>query len=309
MSYKNVEKVLSENGVIILDGGIGAELERLGAPMDGILWCGRCSIENPDLVRQVHESYVIAGADVITANTYATPPTAMKEAGLSDLIEEWNIAGVKLAREIANNSSSDVAVAGSLSTYGSWQKLGVKELRLGFDLQGEVLADAGVDLIILETLASEPEIVEAAIESANALNLPIWLSISCAVDRKNDNLMHGVQESINTNSNARFFKKFSKVVADNSRMHDGPILVMHSDLKVTNKAVQEISENHSGIIGAYPNAGYWIKPNWQFLDEILPDTYLAEAESWIANGAQIIGGCCGVGPELIQAISHLKEEK
>jgi S-methylmethionine-dependent homocysteine/selenocysteine methylase len=309
MSYKNVEKVLSENGVVILDGGIGAELERLGAPMDGILWCGRCSIENPDLVRQVHESYVIAGADVITANTYATPPTAMKEAGLSDLIEEWNIAGVKLAREIANNSSGDIAVAGSLSTYGSWQKLGVKELRLGFDLQGKVLADAGVDLIILETLASEPEIVEAAIESANVLNLPIWLSISCAVDRKNDNLMHGVQESINTNSNARFFKKFSDVIADNSRMHDGPILVMHSDLKVTNKAVQEISENHSGIVGAYPNAGYWIKPNWQFLDEISPDTYLVEAESWIANGAQIIGGCCGVGPELIQAISHLKEEK
>ena len=48
MSYLNVEKVLSDNGVVILDGGIGAELERLGAPMDGILWCGRCSVENPD---------------------------------------------------------------------------------------------------------------------------------------------------------------------------------------------------------------------------------------------------------------------
>ena len=91
-------------------------------------------------------------------------------------------------------------------------------------------------------------------------------------------------------------------------MHNGPILVMHSDLKVTNQAVQEISRNHAGIAGAYPNAGYWIKPNWQFMDEISPETYLAESKSWINNGAQIIGGCCGVGPELIKAISHLKEK-
>ena len=154
MSYLHVEKVLSDNGVVILDGGIGAELERLGAPMDGILWCGRCSVENPDLVRQVHESYVMAGADVITANTYATPPTAMKEAGLSELIEDWNLAGVKLAREIADNAPNEVAVAGSVSTYGSWRKLGVNELRPGFDRQVKILADSGADLIILETLGS-----------------------------------------------------------------------------------------------------------------------------------------------------------
>jgi homocysteine S-methyltransferase len=308
MSYLNVEKVLSDNGVVILDGGIGAELERLGAPMDGILWCGRCSVENPDLVRQVHESYVVAGADVITANTYATPPTAMKEAGLSELIEDWNLAGVKLAREIADNAPHEVAVAGSVSTYGSWRKLGINELRPGFDRQVKILADSGADLIILETLGSEPEIVQAAIESTESVNLPVWLSISCALDRDSGKLMHGVQESISENSNTHLFKIFSDVIVENSRMHNGPILVMHSDLKVTNQAVREISRNHAGIAGAYPNAGYWIKPNWQFMDEISPETYLAESKSWINNGAQIIGGCCGVGPELIKAISHLKEK-
>ena len=307
MSYEFIQQKLNDNRVVILDGGTGGELERIGAPMDGVLWCGRCSIESPELVMEVHDSYVSAGADVITANTYATPPTAMREANLSDKIEEWNKAGVKLAREVADNSSVNVAVAGSVSTYGSWRRLGVSELKPGFDLQAKILADEGVDLIILETLASEPEIVEAAIESASVVNLPIWLSISCAIDQSNNELMHGVQESISEKSNASFFKKFSDMVSECSKMHSGPILVMHSDLKVTDQAVKDLSKFHSGIVGAYPNAGYWIKPNWQFVDEILPDKYLKEAKSWITNGARIIGGCCGIGPEHIAEISKLMD--
>ena len=300
------DDTLNNNGIVILDGGTGGELERIGAPMDGALWCGRCSVENPDLVMKVHDNYVSAGADVITANTYATPPTAMKEANLSDEIEEWNKAGVRLAREVADNSAKNVAVAGSVSTYGSWRKLGVPELRPGFELQTKILADEGVDLIILETLASEPEIVEAAIESSAAVNLPIWLSISCAIDQSSNELMHGVQESINEKSDASLFKKFSEMVIESSQIHEGPILVMHSDLKITEQAVNEISEGHNGVVGAYPNAGYWIKPHWQFVDEISPDFYLSEAKSWVSSGAQIIGGCCGVGPEHITAIAKLK---
>ena len=60
------------------------------------------------------------------------------------------------------------------------------------------------------------------------------------------------------------------------------------------------------MVGASPNAGYWIKPHWQFVDEISPDFYLSEAKSWVSSGAQIIGGCCGVGPEHITAIAKLK---
>ena len=132
------DDTLYNYGIVILDGGTGGELERIGAPMDGALWCGRCSVENPDLVMKVHDSYVSAGADVITANTYATPPTAMKEANLSDKIEEWNKAGVRLAREVADNSAKNVAVAGSVSTYGSLRKLVVPELRTGFELQTKI---------------------------------------------------------------------------------------------------------------------------------------------------------------------------
>lgn len=306
MSYKDIYKKLSNGEIVILDGGIGGELERIGAKMDKDLWCGRCSVENPDLVRQVHESYILAGADVITTNTYSTSPTAMNEIGLANLIIKWNMQGVKLAKEIANTSKRDIVVAGSVSTYGCWYKFGVDALKPAFKQQINILSDAGVDLIILETLGSELDIVEELLEITLKINLPVWLSISCAIDKKNDKLMHGSQESIDHDTDTLLFEPFDKVVNNLSNKHDGPILIMHSDLKITKEAVRQINENHKGIVGAYPNAGYWEKPNWNFVDQISTQNYLQEAKSWIKNGAQIIGGCCGVGPEQIKAISTLK---
>ena len=262
-------------------------------------------MENPHLVSKVHESYIAAGADVITTNTYATPPIAMKDAGLEDQVEEWNKQGVRLAREAAESTSREIAVAGSVSTYGSWRKYGVERLRPGFDQQIRILVEAGVDLIILETLASEPEIVESALESTFEIDIPVWLSVSCAKNKISGNLMHGVEESIEHDSGSLHFELFSKIISDISKKHSGPILVMHSDLKVTNGAVKELKSNHNGIIGAYPNAGFWEKPSWKFVDQITPESYLKEAEGWVSNGAQIVGGCCGVGPELIESLSQL----
>ncbi len=117
--------------------------------------------------------------------------------------------------------------------------------------------------------------------------------------------MHGVEESIEHDSGSLHFELFSKIISDISKKHSGPILVMHSDLKVTNGAVKELKSNHYGIIGAYPNAGFWEKPSWKFVDQITPESYLKEAEGWVSNGAQIVGGCCGVGPELIESLSQL----
>ena len=82
---------------------------------------------------------------------------------------------------------------------------------------------------------------------------------------------------------------------------------MHSDLKVTNEAVKIITRNHEGIVGAYPNAGFWEKPAWRFEDKVTPELYLKEAKCWVSNGAQIVGGCCGVGPELIESLSELSD--
>jgi S-methylmethionine-dependent homocysteine/selenocysteine methylase len=192
-----------------------------------------------------------------------------------------------------------------VSTSGSWDKLELNQLKPGFTEHLKILSDAGVDLIILEAMTSKNSTVETIIECSLQINLPIWLSISCAFNKEDEKLMHGYQENIE-NSKAKFYDDFAKSIKQFSSMHKGPILVAHSDIKVTKSAVKTIKENHKGVIGAYPNNGYFEKPKWKLVENISPTDYLNEAKSWVSNGAQIIGGCCGVGPDLIKAISSLK---
>ena len=92
MSYSKIENKFSSNEVVILDGGMGAELEKLGASIDKDLWSGRCSIDSPEIVHEVHQNFVNSGADVITTNTYASTPISMKEYGYGDYVDDWNNA-------------------------------------------------------------------------------------------------------------------------------------------------------------------------------------------------------------------------
>ena len=77
---------------------------------------------------------------------------------------------------------------------------------------------------------------------------------------------------------------------------------MHSEIDVTKAAVEILREQYHGPVGAYPNAGYWQRPEWIFVDQISPDDYAKKARTWADEGAQIIGGCCGIGPEHIRAL-------
>ena len=80
--------------------------------------------------------------------------------------------------------------------------------------------------------------------------------------------------------------------------------MMHSVRDLTGDAVRIMRETYSGPIGAYPNAGYWTRPNWTFVDRVSPEEYLADARTWIDAGAAIVGGCCGVGVEHIRALAE-----
>ena len=126
MSYSSIKEKIDSGKVVILDGGIGGELERNGASMDKGLWCGKCSVENPELVLKIHENYIKAGADVITSNTYALTPISMKQYGYETNIKDWNVKSINIAKKAAKKTGKEVAIAGSVSTYGSFFKLGIK---------------------------------------------------------------------------------------------------------------------------------------------------------------------------------------
>ena len=307
MTYNLIKQRLENNDTIILDGAIGAELEKKGAKMHKDLWCGTCSVESPDLVKKVHEEYILAGADIITTNTYATTPIAMKQYGFDNQVNEFNKKSVQLAKEAIKNSNKDIAIAGSVSTFGSLYKYGLEAMKPGFKEQLNILSNEGVDLIILEAMSSQADIVETIVECSSQTKLPVWLSISCVIDDNTNKVMLGFSDTFDTDTNV--YEDFETSMDNFSKIHQGPILIAHSDIEVTGQAIKIAKKKFNGVLGAYPNRGHYEKPHWKFVDNITPSEYLEKAKSWVENGTQIIGGCCGVGVEEIKAISVLKKNQ
>jgi len=307
MTYNLIKQRLENNDIIILDGAIGAELEKKGAKMHKDLWCGTCSVESPDLVKKVHEEYILAGADIITTNTYATTPIAMKQYGFDNQVNEFNKKSVQLAKEAVKKSNKNIAIAGSVSTFGSLYKYGLEAMKPGFKEQLNILSNEGVDLIILEAMSSQADIVETIIECSSQTKLPVWLSISCVIDDNTNKVMLGFSDTFDTDTNV--YEDFETSMDNFSKIHQGPILIAHSDIEVTGQAIKIAKKKFNGVLGAYPNRGHYEKPHWKFVDNITPSEYLEKAKSWVGNGTQIIGGCCGVGVEEIKAISVLKKNQ
>ena len=304
MSYNIVKEKLDNGKLVILDGAMGSELEKNGAQMDKKLWCGTSSIKFPEIVKKVHEDYIEAGADVITTNTYASTPISMKNYGFENSIEEYNKKSVLIAKKAVENSNKDIAIAGSVSASGSFYKLGIKTMIPNFNEQLKILTGEGVDLIILEAMSSQAEIVQAMIECSTKVKVPVWLAISCVIDNNSNEIMLGYNDSIDTPPEV--YENFEKSLKKFSQLHKGPILIAHSNIDVTGKAVKIAKKNFNGIIGAYPNVGFYEKPHWIYEDNMKPEDFLIQAKSWVESGSQIIGGCCGIGPDLIKSLSNLK---
>ena len=304
MSYKFIKEKLDNNKLVILDGAMGSELEKKGAQMDKNLWCGTCSVEFPELVKEVHQDYIEAGSDVITTNTYACTPISMRNYGMASSIKEFNKKSVQLGKKAIEDSKKKVALAGSVSASGSFYKLGLKAMIPGFNEQIKILTEEGVDLIILEAMSSQADIVQTMIECSAKVNIPVWLSISCVIDKKTNNLMLGYNDTVD--EPPEVYEDLEKSIKRFSTIHKGPILIAHSDIDVTGKAINVAKNNYTGTIGAYPNIGFYEKPHWKSDDNLSPEDYLNEVKSWVQNGSQIIGGCCGVGVNLIKPLSLLK---
>ena len=111
-----LQQRLDTGDIIILDGAIGTELQRRGVPMDDGAWCAVATRSHPDLLRQLHEDNIRAGADVITANTYSSARHMLEAAGFGDEVETINRRAVEIAREARDGAADgQVWIAGSIS--------------------------------------------------------------------------------------------------------------------------------------------------------------------------------------------------
>ena len=98
-NYQNLKSRIDDGEVLVLDGAVGTELQSMGAPMDPAAWCGVANYTHPATVRQMHERYIKAGADIITTNTFNTMRPALEAAGYRDTVREINVRAVDAALE------------------------------------------------------------------------------------------------------------------------------------------------------------------------------------------------------------------
>ncbi len=283
--------------VVLIDGAMGTELEARGVPMDENAWCGPPLLEFGDVVREIHQDYIRVGAEVIITNTFATARHMLERAGYGDVVAEINRTAVRLALEARDRvAERPVAVAGSIShiRFGVADPEWHTEVRFreSFREQAGLLAEAGVDLLVLEMMA-DPEVAPLALEEALATGLPVWVGISVQRDEQGRLVGYG--------DPARDLDLLLQRLVG---LGGGLYLVMHSDVPDTAPGLEIVRRHWSGPTGAYPNSGYFKLPHWQFVDIIPPDELAVEALQWVAAGTQAIGGCCGLG---VAHIERLRE--
>lgn len=269
--------------VVVLDGGLATELERRGADLSSSLWSARLLRDDPGEIVDAHRAFVEAGAEVVTSASYQA-----SFEGLGDDAELLMRLSVRLAREAAPRwVAASIGPYGAMLADGSEYRgdygLSVSELRLWHRRRLAVLADAGADVLAVETIPCLAE-VEAVCAELAALDVPAWVSVTCAGER--------------TRAGEPAAEAFA--IAAECR----PVIAVGVNCtEPADVAALVSSAARSGKpVVVYPNGGEawdakqrrWVGPG-QFTPDTVPD--------WIAGGARLVGGCCRVRPEDIAAIA------
>ena len=297
MSYDKIKEKLAAGHTIILDGGTGTDIQRRGAPMSGETWCADVNATHGEIVRAVHEDYIAAGADIITANTFATSPLSFNAYGRDDELEALDAAAVGHAKAAARGR--DVAIAGSISTQrpvikGTDRTDLAKNWTRGkamglFRRKALHLKALGVDLIMMEMMRDTDYSLWAC-KAAKQTGLPLWIGIS--VER-----VDGVLVGFGRNDQA--LDEIARVLA---AVGPDVMTIMHTSPNDTDEALAILRKYWKGPLGAYPECGYYAAPDWHFVDVIAPNQLVAKARDWHKLGATVFGGCCGIGPEHIATL-------
>ncbi len=302
MSFHIIDERLARGEVVLLDGATGTELERRGAVMSDEAWCAPATLTHGHILRAIHDDYIAAGSDLITANTYGSSPYLLDHYGKLDDLAVIDRRAIEIARQAADAAGRDIAVAGSFSV----MRPAVKGTDLSMDVhwtparardicarKADGLAAAGADLIAMEMMRDIDHSLWAT-EAAVATELPVFVGISA---------VRGKDGTLRAYERTEF--SYAEVVKALTGLGVAACLVMHSAIEDTADAIAEIKAVWSGPVGAYPESGFFEMPSWRFVDIIPPADFAARADSWRTGGAQLLGGCCGTGPEHIRALADM----
>jgi methionine synthase / methylenetetrahydrofolate reductase(NADPH) len=274
------------HGPVLCDGAMGTLLYAKG------VFINRCydelNVSQPEMVGAIHAEYAKAGADVLETNTFGANHYRLLRHGFEARVQEINRAGVQLARAAAG---STVLVAGSVGPLGvriePLGKVAREEARAAFREQIEVLAEEGVDLILLETFGSIDELHQAVLAAREAApGLPIVAEVT--IDEEG-NALDGTQSET---FGVRLTDFGVDVVGCNCSI--GPAAMLDT--------IERLRRVTSLPLAAQPNAGMPRSVEGRNIYLCSPEYMASYARKFVAAGVSLVGGCCGTTPEHIKAM-------
>ena len=309
-NYQQLRQRIEANDVLILDGAVGTQLQALGVPIGVAAWAGVAHHTHPDTVRFMHESYIRMGVDVITTNTYSSARHCLEPIGMGDLTRELNLRAVVLAQEARTRAANGrpIFIAGAVSNYGilrngeplpkrleqGWTGYDEEQCRANLHEQAQILADSGVDFLLAESTGAT-EHRRWVVEACLATGLPVWPGFKGHIAADGSlNIGHTSTQS------------FADGVDAILPLGGDVMAIFHTSVDATDQCLAVLKQKWQGPIAVYPDAS---RPDYvrnqadpEIDNQDGPKEFLSRAQNWVAQGAQVIGGCCGFGFDYIRPL-------
>ncbi len=294
--------LLESSSVPLLgDGAMGTLLNARGVSFDECF--DGLNLSQPALVAEIHRAYIDAGAQVIQTNTFGANRFKLAAHGLEEKIGEINRAGVELVRRVAAASYKDVLVAGDVGPLGvrlaPFGRVQPEGARAAFAEQIAALAEAGADLILIETFIDLVEIREAVSAARQVCDLPVLASMTFTRD---DLTLLGEPP-------ARVARLLWESGADviGVNCSGGPAQIWRI-LRQMRQALPPPESGRRAYFSVMPNAGWPEQVGGRIMYPANPDYFGEYALAFCEAGASLIGGCCGTTPQHIAAMRLALEQ-
>ena len=287
---------------LLIDGGMGQELRARGLNPDAKS-AGDALTKSSKIVQEIHEEFINAGSEIITTWNYSLTKHRLGLLNMADKLGEMT----QLAVQIANNArmnvgNSQIRIAGCLPPLRASYETNEQEFRSMVEEYHEIATylASGVDLFLCETMSGANEAAAAA-EAASKFGKPVW--VSWTLRDEGDGLLR---------SGETLDLALSKI----ENLPVEAVLLNCCDVATIGNVMPSLRSKTTRMIGAYANSFTPISKDWKRdgdhlreLRELNPEDYAHQALQWCTNGAQIVGGCCGIGPVHIAHMRSAIDQK
>ncbi|MFB9215220.1 homocysteine S-methyltransferase family protein [Vibrio sinaloensis] len=288
-----------------LDGGMGRELKRVGAPFSQPLWSAQALIESPQHVADVHQSFIDAGAEIIITNAYACVPFHLGEQLYQSQGHQLAETAAQIARTTAELGSTPTLVAGCIPPAMGSYRPDLFDVEQSTPILQTLIAaqEPYIDVWMVETLASIEEF-EVNHRLLSHSQKPVYYAFTLDDEPEGNALLRSGETVTQT------AKRVATLGASGMLFNCSIPEVLEQAIVDAKKVFDD--RNIDIELGAYANNFEVIDTSHQANDELqamrslTTDEYLQFAKRWYDAGATIIGGCCGIGPEYIKTLAEWK---